>query len=70
MKKNMSSADRIIRIVVAIALSALNLTHVTGGFLAIIFWVAAVILVLTSVFGTCLIYLLFNMSTKKEARKA
>lgn len=63
MKKNMSSADAIIRIVVAIAIAALYFTKVISGTLAIILIVLGVVFLLTSVVRFCPLYSLFGIST-------
>jgi hypothetical protein len=61
---NVGQTDRIIRIAAALVLAALNLLGVTSGALAIVLWVLAVILVLTSVVSFCPLYLPFKISTR------
>ena len=69
MKKNMGSADKIIRIVIAIAVFVLYFTGTIQGTLGIILMVFAVIFVLTSLIGTCPLYLPFGLSTLRKKLK-
>jgi hypothetical protein len=66
MKKNMGTADRIIRVLVAIVVAALYFTDQISGTLAAILGLVAVVFVLTSIVGTCPLYLPFKLSTKKS----
>lgn len=63
MKKNMGSADRIIRIILAAVLGGLYLGNVVTGTLGIILMVVAVVFLLTSMVSFCPLYTLFGMST-------
>jgi len=63
MKKNMGSADKIIRVIIAAIIVALYFTNVITGILSIILLVFAVILILTSFISLCPLYLLFGIST-------
>ena len=65
MLKNMSSIDRLIRIVIAVVLVWLNISGTITGAWAIITWIVAVIFVLTSAVGYCHLYHLLGISTKK-----
>lgn len=65
MKKNMSMVDRLIRMIIAVVLVLLNLTGVATGALAIVFWILAVIMGLTSVLGWCPLYALLKIKTLK-----
>lgn len=65
MIKNMGSADRIIRTIVAIALGVLILTGQVAGTLAIVLGLLAVILLATSAVSTCPLYLPLRISTRK-----
>ena len=67
MKKNMGTVDKVIRIVVAVIILVLYFTHVITGTLAVVLLVLAGILVVTSLVGTCPLYLLFGLSTRKKA---
>lgn len=63
MKKNMGSADRIIRLVVAAIIVALYFMEVISGTLGIILLVVAGIFVLTSIIRVCPLYLAFGIKT-------
>lgn len=64
MKKNMGSADRIIRVIIAAAIVILFFTDVITGTWGIILLVLAGIFLLTSIFGTCPLYMPFRASTR------
>lgn len=66
MKKNMSSADRIIRIIVSAVIALLIYQNVITGTLAVILGILAGVLVATSIFGFCPLYALLKFSTKKK----
>ena len=66
MKKNVGSADRVIRILLALVVAALYLTDQISGTLAIILGLLAVILVLTSAMSFCPLYWPFKLSTLKK----
>ena len=68
MKKNMGSADKIIRILIAVVLGVLIITGQLTGILAIILGIFAVIFLVTSLFGFCPLYLPFNLSTMKKSK--
>lgn len=63
MKKNMGSADRIIRILVAAVIATLFFTNVITGTLGIVLLVLAGVFVLTSVVSFCPLYAPFGLST-------
>jgi hypothetical protein len=70
MKKNVGIIDKVIRILIALVIIVLYFTNVIGGGLAIILFIIAAIMVLTSIFGICPAYMLFGLSTsKKEENK-
>ena len=69
MESNENTADRIIRIVLAIALGVLVALKVFTGVVAIIFGIAAGILFLTGVIGFCAIYAILGISTRKAPKK-
>ncbi len=64
MTQNMGLADRVIRLLLAIVVVILLATNQISGVLAIVLGILAVYLALTSMFGFCLIYLPFKLSTK------
>jgi hypothetical protein len=69
MKKNMGSADRIIRIILAAVIAILYFTDVVTGTLGIVLLVLAVVFVLTSLVGFCPLYLPFGISTCSSSKK-
>jgi small-conductance mechanosensitive channel len=66
MKVNMGVADRIIRIIVALIIALLYFMNQITGVAAIVLGILAIILVLTSLVGNCLLYVPFKISTKKK----
>jgi hypothetical protein len=68
MKKNMGTADRIIRLIAAAAIIVLVLTDIITGTLGIVFLVFAGILVLTSIISTCPLYCPFKIKTCKKEK--
>lgn len=66
MKRNMSTADRSIRLVIAALIIILYLTNVIAGTFGIVLLVIAGILMLTSFVGYCPLYTLFGISTHTE----
>lgn len=69
MKKNMGTADRVIRTVAAVVIGILVLTGQISGALAIILGVLAVVFLLTSAVGFCPLYVPFKLSTLKGSKK-
>ncbi len=69
MKKNMGSADRIIRVLIAVAIVILYFTNQITGTAAIILGVIAAIFLLTSFMSFCPLYLPFGLSTRKKEVK-
>jgi hypothetical protein len=66
MKKNMGTADKVIRILVAIVIAILFFTNVITGTLGIILLVLAAVFLLTSFVGFCPLYLPFGIRTNKN----
>lgn len=69
MKKNMGNLDRIIRIIVALAIMALYFTRQISGTIAIVGFVISLIFILTSLISFCPLYIPFGLSTRKEQDK-
>ena len=67
MTKNMGLVDRVIRILAAVLVSVLYLTHVISGPLAIVLGVIAAVFVVTSFVGVCPAYMPFRLSTLKRS---
>ena len=63
MKKNMGTADRIIRIIIAVIVAILFFTDIISGTIAIILLALSAIFILTSVIGLCPLYLPFKINT-------
>jgi len=63
MKKNMGSADRIIRIIIAAIVGVLYFTGTVTGTLGIVLLVLAGIFVLTSLISFCPLYAPFGIRT-------
>jgi len=68
MKSNMGSADKIIRILVAIGIAGLYFANQISGTAAIILLALAGIFILTSFIGVCPLYLPFGISTRKKEK--
>lgn len=68
MKKNMGSADKIIRTLIAVVIGILIITGQLTGIWAIVLGIFAVIFLVTSLFGFCPLYLPFNLSTTKKSK--
>jgi uncharacterized membrane protein YccC len=63
MKKNMGSADRIIRIIIAVIVGILYFTGIISGTLGLILLILAGIFVLTSLISFCPLYAPFGIRT-------
>ncbi|RMB64096.1 DUF2892 domain-containing protein [Dokdonia sinensis] len=66
MKKNMGTADRVFRILVAIGIAILYLTDVISGTTAIIAMAIGVVFLLTSLVSFCPLYAPFGFRTCKR----
>jgi small-conductance mechanosensitive channel len=67
MKKNMGTADRIIRTILAVVVAVLYFTDQITGTAAIILGILAIIFLLTSLVGFCPLYVPFKLSTRKKS---
>ena len=65
MNKNMGNTDRWIRIVLGIVLVLVGIFAATGVWAGALYAIGA-ILIVTSLIGTCPLYMPFNLSTKKK----
>ena len=65
MKVNMSSADRIIRVIIAVIFAALYFTGTVSGTLGLVLTFLGVVFLLTSIVGFCPLYTIFGIRTKK-----
>lgn len=66
MKKNMGSADKIIRLIVAAIVAILYFTNIVSGTLGIVLMLFAGIFLLTSFISFCPLYLPFGINTCKK----
>jgi hypothetical protein len=66
MKKNIGTIDKVVRILIAVAVAVLYFTHIISGTLGIVLLVLAGVFVLTSLVGICPLYLPFGLSTMKK----
>jgi hypothetical protein len=66
MKKNMGSADKIIRVIIAIIFSVLYFTQTVTGTLGMILLVVGGVFLLTSIISFCPLYLPFGINTCKK----
>lgn len=64
MKKNMGTADRVIRALVAIAIGFLYYTNRISGTVAIVLGIFAIVFLITSFVSWCPAYLPFGWSTR------
>jgi hypothetical protein len=68
MKLNMGGADRVIRILIALVIGILYLTHAITGTWAYVLLAVAGVFLLTSLVGLCPLYSLFGMNTCKTKK--
>ncbi|MDO9275594.1 MAG: DUF2892 domain-containing protein [Lutibacter sp.] len=68
MKKNMGSADKLIRVLIAVVIAVLYYLGKIEGTLAIVLMAFAIIFLITSLVSFCPLYTIFGINTcKKEA---
>jgi hypothetical protein len=67
MTKNIGTVDRIIRFILAAAVTVLYFTGVISGTLAIILGILAAVFLVTSIVGFCPLYAPFKLSTVKKS---
>ena len=66
MKSNIGTIDKVIRILVAVAIAVLFFTNVITGTLGIILIVVAALLVITSFISFCPLYVALGINTGKR----
>ena len=66
MKKNMGTADRIIRLLLAALVAVLYFTQVISGTLALVLGIVALVFALTSFISFCPLYRVFGINTCKK----
>ncbi len=68
MTKNMGSADRIIRVLIAAVVIALYFAHIINGTAAAVLLALAGVFLLTSFISTCPLYLPFGINTRGKKK--
>ena len=66
MKTNLGSADRILRIIIAVAIFILYFTNIITGTLGIVLMVAGVVLALTGFISFCPLYYMLGIRTNEK----
>ena len=66
MKKNMGSADKIIRLLIAISIAVLYFTGTISGTWAIVLGALAIIFATTAFISFCPLYFPFGINTNKK----
>jgi hypothetical protein len=66
MTKNLSTVDRIVRVVIAAVFAVLLITGVVSGIWATILGILAVVFLATSLVSFCPLYALFHLSTAEK----
>jgi hypothetical protein len=69
MKKNMGTADRIIRVIIAAIIALLYFTDKITGTLGIVLLVLAGVFLLTSLFSFCPLYWSFGLKTRATKKE-
>ena len=69
MKANMGTTDRVIRLVLAAVMIFLAYSGTVTGIVATVFYILAVVFILTSLVRTCPLYMPFGLSTCKVEKK-
>jgi hypothetical protein len=70
MEKNLSSADRIIRVIVAVIFIALYMTKIISGTTGIILLALSAVFLLTSFVSFCPLYRIGGLSTLRKKKNA
>jgi hypothetical protein len=69
MRSNIGTADKAVRITLAVVLTVLYFNGTVQGIVGIIALVLAGIFLLTSLVGFCPLYAIFGLSTKSKSAK-
>ncbi|MCS6991285.1 MAG: DUF2892 domain-containing protein [Chitinophagales bacterium] len=69
LKKNMGAADRIIRLLIAAIIAVLYVQKVITGTVGLLLLILAGVFVLTSLVGSCPLYLPFGIHTGKNKKE-
>jgi hypothetical protein len=68
MKQNMGTTDKVVRIIIAIAIAALYFANLISGTVAIVLLVLSGVFILTSLLGFCPLYMPIGLSTLKKKK--
>lgn len=63
MKKNMGTADKVVRLLIAALIAVLYFTGTVSGTLGLVLLILAVVFVVTSLVSFCPLYAIFGMNT-------
>lgn len=66
MTRNMGTTDRVVRLLIALAIAVLYFTGIASGTIAIVLGIVAIVLFATSLVGFCPAYVPFHFSTRKR----
>jgi hypothetical protein len=66
MKKNMGTADRVLRLIAALAIIILYFTDQISGAVAIVLLIISAIFIFTSFISFCPLYVPLGLSTRKR----
>jgi hypothetical protein len=66
MKKNISTTDRLIRLLLAALVAGLYFSHIIQGTVAAVLGIAAIIIAATALVNFCPIYRLMGISTNRK----
>jgi len=66
MQTNVGGVDRLARFVIGLILAILVIANLVKGVAAVIVGIIAILLVFTSLFGFCALYVPFKFSTTKK----
>lgn len=69
MKKNMGTADRVLRIIAALVIAYLILSESLTGTLATVMGIVGIVLLLTAAIGFCPAYIPLKITSLKKATK-
>jgi uncharacterized membrane protein len=69
MKKNMGSADKLVRAIIAAIIGVLYFMGIISGTIGIVLMILAIVFLLTSFLNFCPLYLPFGISTCKRKDK-
>lgn len=64
--KNIGKSDKIVRVLIAVLFTVLFLNQVVTGIMGVILVILAGVFLLTSVIGTCPLYLPFKINTNHK----